>query len=98
MKFMERMQDSVYHRTLFSLPVQIYRKSDCITPSIGGGGGGVDKMLKFDVKVFKVMSKALSGELSCTRTGLVNIIVDGVFVPFKVDIISVENALSYMAL
>ena len=28
-----------------------------------GGGGGVSK--KFNVKVFYVMSKALSGELSC---------------------------------
>ena len=32
----------------------MYRKSYCTTPfvSIGGGGGGVDKMLKFDVGVF----------------------------------------------
>ena len=30
---------------------------------IGIGGGGVSK--KFNVKVFYVMSKALSGELSC---------------------------------
>ena len=29
----------------------------------GGGGGGVSK--KFNVKVFYVMGKALSGELSC---------------------------------
>ena len=30
-----------------------------------GVGGGVSKMLKFYVKVFYVMGKALSGELSC---------------------------------
>ena len=30
-----------------------------------GGGVGVSKMLKFYVKVFYVMGKALSGELSC---------------------------------
>ena len=30
-----------------------------------GGGGGVSKMLKFYVKVFYVMGKVLSGELSC---------------------------------
>ena len=33
-------------------------------PGVGiGGGGGVSK--KFNVKVFYVMGKALSGELSC---------------------------------
>ena len=31
----------------------------------------MDKMLKFYVKVFYVMCKALSGELSCTQTSLV---------------------------
>ena len=35
------------------------------------GGGGVDKMLKFYFKGLKVIGKALSGELSCMRTGLV---------------------------
>ena len=45
------------------------RKSYCTTPGVGvdvgggGGGGGVSK--KFNVKVFYVMGKALSGELSC---------------------------------
>ena len=42
------------------------RKSYCTTPGIGVGGGvGVRKMLSFYVKVFYVMGKALSGELSC---------------------------------
>ena len=43
-----------------------FRKSYCTTPGVGigvVGGGGVSK--KFNVKVFYVMGKALSGELSC---------------------------------
>ena len=57
---------------IFSSPAGMYRKSCCITPFVGdgGGGSGVDKMLKFYIKVFKVMGKVLSGELSCMRTGL----------------------------
>ena len=40
------------------------RKSYCTTPGVGIGiSGGVSK--KFNVKVFYVMGKALSGELSC---------------------------------
>ena len=40
------------------------RKSYCTTPGVGvGGGGGVSK--KFNVEVFYVMGKALSGKLSC---------------------------------
>ena len=46
------------------------RKSYCTTPSVSvgvgigsSGGGGGSK--KFNVKVFYVMGKALSGELSC---------------------------------
>ena len=38
------------------------------TPGVGGGvggDGGVSKCLSFYIKVFYVMSKALSGELSC---------------------------------
>ena len=46
------------------------RKSYCTTPGVGidvgvGGCIRVSKMLKFYVKVFYVMGKALSGELSC---------------------------------
>ena len=42
-------------------------------PGVGIGiGGGVGVSKKFDVKVFYVMGKALSGELSCPCTGLVN--------------------------
>ena len=48
------------------------QKSYCTTPGVGvgvgvgvGGGVGVSKMLKFYFKVFYVMGKALSGELSC---------------------------------
>ena len=43
-------------------------KSYCTTPgvSVGGGvGGGVGVSKKFNVKVFYVMGKALSGSLSC---------------------------------
>ena len=41
-------------------------------PGIGGSCGiHVDKMFTFHVKSFFVMGKALSGQLSCTWTGLV---------------------------
>ena len=47
------------------------QKSYCTTPcfGVGGGGDGVDKMLKFYVEVF--LCDGLLGELSCTQTGLV---------------------------
>ena len=56
------------NRGLFcSSPVRMYWKSYCTTPGAGIGvgvsGGGMDKMLKFYVKSFYVMGKALSGEL-----------------------------------
>ena len=44
------------------------RKTYCTTPGVGVGvgiGGGVGVSKKFNVKVFYVMGKALSGELSC---------------------------------
>ena len=41
------------------------------TIGVGCGSIVVDKMLKFYVKVFKGMGKALSGELSGMQTGLV---------------------------
>ena len=46
------------------------RKSYCTTTGVGVGVGiggvvGVSKMLKFYVKVFYMMGKALSSELSC---------------------------------
>ena len=53
------------------------RKSYYTTPGVGvgvgvgiGGSGGISKMLKFYVKVFYVMGKVLSGELSspCDRS------------------------------
>ena len=39
----------------------------CVGVGVGVsvGGGGVSKMLKFYIKVFYVMGKALSDELSC---------------------------------
>ena len=40
----------------------------CVGVGVGvsvGGGVGVSKMLKFYIKAFYVMGKALSGELSC---------------------------------
>ena len=44
----------IFNVLSFSSPVQIYRKSYCTTPGVGVGvgGGSVDKMLKFYVKVF----------------------------------------------
>ena len=50
--------------------------SYCITPNVGVGvsvgfGIGVSKTLKFYAKVFYVMGRELSGELSRTWTGLV---------------------------
>ena len=49
----------------------MYKKSYCTTPGVGvGGGSDVSKILKFYIKVFNVVGKALSGELSCTRTSL----------------------------
>ena len=48
------------------------RKSYCTTPGIGVGldGGSISKCLSFFVKVFYVIGKALSGELSfpCERS------------------------------
>ena len=42
------------------------RKSYCTTPGVGVGvGSGVGVSKKFNVKVFYVMGKALSGKLSC---------------------------------
>ena len=40
------------------------RKSYYTTPGVGGGDSG-DASKTFNVKVFYVMGKALSGELSC---------------------------------
>ena len=42
------------------------RKSYCTTPGVGIGVGiGIGVSKKFNVKVFYVMGKGLSGELSC---------------------------------
>ena len=51
----------------------MYKKRYCTTRhiSIVGVGIGVSTKLNFYVKIFYVMGKALSDELSCTRTGLV---------------------------
>ena len=52
-------------QVIISLPGQS-PESYCITPGVGVGvgvGGGISK--KFNVKVFYVLVKALSGELSC---------------------------------
>ena len=44
----------------------VSRKSYCTTPGVGVGvDGSVGVSKKFNVKVFYVMGKALSGELSC---------------------------------
>ena len=65
----------LHRKTIFSLPVQMYKKCCCISSGISIGSGvrggvGVSKMLKFYLK-FYVMGKVPSGELSCTWTGLV---------------------------
>ena len=54
--------------TLFSSPVQMYRKGFGTKISTGG----VCKMLKFSLKFFYVMGKALSGMLSCMQTGMLS--------------------------
>ena len=43
----------------------MYRKSCCTSLSIVIGGISISKMLKFYFKVFYVIGKVLSGELSC---------------------------------
>ena len=51
----------------------MYKKRYCTTRHIGvvSVGIGVSTKLNFYVKVFYVMGKSLSDELSCTRTGVV---------------------------
>ena len=52
----------------------MYRKSYCSTPNIGAvaaEGSALAKCLSFYIKVFGVMGKELTGELSCTQIGLV---------------------------
>ena len=56
----------IYLPLLFSSPVRMYRRAILHYPHIGGGKC-------FTLKFFYVMSKALSGELSCTWTGLVSL-------------------------
>ena len=57
----------------------MYKKSCCATPGVGvsvgiGSGTSVSKILKLCViKLLYMIGKALSGELSCTCTGLVNL-------------------------
>ena len=43
----------------------MYRRAIALSHEIGGGSGGVSKMLKFLHKGFYVMSWALTGKLSC---------------------------------
>ena len=47
--------------------------STSFNTGVGHGSVGMDKMLKFYIKVFYfyVLGKGLSGELSCTWTGFV---------------------------
>ena len=54
---------------LFSLPVQMYWKSYCTTPSFGGSDS-FSKILKVLSVSFYVIGKALTGELSCRGPGL----------------------------
>ena len=57
---------------VFSLPIQIYKKSYWTAPGIGRGGC-LSKILKFYVIVFYMMSKVLSCLISCEQPGLVMI-------------------------
>ena len=51
---------------LFSCPGRSPGRAIVLHPGVGvGGGGGVGISKKFNVKVFYVMGKALSGKLSC---------------------------------
>ena len=53
-------------RIVFLARLDEVQEECCTTPGVGvsvGGGVGVSK--KFNVKVFYVMGKALSGKLSC---------------------------------
>ena len=55
-------------KIIFSSPGQSPGRAIVLPPGVGVGvgvGGSISKMLKFYVKVFYVMGKALSGELSC---------------------------------
>ena len=51
----------------------MYSYCTTLCVGIGGIGGGISisKMLKFSAKVFYVIGKALSGEVSCMQLGLV---------------------------
>ena len=66
--FQGKQYYDVHTEKIFNLPVRIYRKSYCTTP---GASGCVSRMLKFCLKVFYMMDKALSDELSCMLIGLV---------------------------
>ena len=67
----EEAHNELSHLDLhFKLAWTKSRKSYCTTPGVGvgvsvGGGGGFGVSKKVSVKVFYVMGKALSGELSC---------------------------------
>ena len=57
-----------FYVKIFQLAGTKSRKSYCTTPGVGVGvgvGGGVGVSKKFHVKVFYVLGRALSGELSC---------------------------------
>ena len=51
---------------IFSLTVQIYRKSYCTTPCVAVGSGGISKMFK----VFLYDGQGSVNQFSCTKTGL----------------------------
>ena len=55
-----------------SLPVRMYMKCCCTTLGINIGSCGISRLLKLYVKIFYVMGRVLTGELSCMRTGLVS--------------------------
>ena len=49
----------------------MYRRAIALPQASALAASGIDRMFKYYIKVFYVMGKALSGELSCTQTDLV---------------------------
>ena len=73
--------------SIFSSPLQIYRKRYCTTSSGIDGSRVISKMFKFYVEGFYLICKALSGELSCLWTGLIFFYNDFMFVFFSVSVL-----------
>ena len=70
----------IWLSAIFSLPLQMCRKSYC---TLSGGGAGDEQIVKVLPQRFNVMSKAVSDELSCTRRGLVFFYICDIFLYIK---------------